>query len=68
VDFGLGHVGDEWSDKHSGFSLTDEGGGSGDDSLGTGNTESPEDESSEFSDEPLDESNVVERLNQGDED
>ena len=67
VDLRLGHERDEWSDQHGGFSLTDKRRGGGDDSLGTGDTESPEDESRKLLDEPLDEADVVENLDEGDE-
>jgi hypothetical protein len=68
VDFGLGHVGYERSDKHGRLSLADEGSGGSDDSLGTSNTHSPEDERGELSNEPLDETDVVESLDKRDED
>jgi hypothetical protein len=68
VDLGFGHVGNERSDKHGGFSLTDERGSGSDNSLGSSDTHSPENEGSELSDEPLDETNVVESLDERDKD
>jgi hypothetical protein len=48
--------------------LADEGSGGSDDSLGTSDSHSPEDERGELSDEPLDETDVVESLDKRDED
>ncbi|KAH6603754.1 hypothetical protein Trco_007200 [Trichoderma cornu-damae] len=67
VQLGVGHVGDEGADQHGGLALADEGGGGGDDGLGAGGVEGPEDEGGHLLDEPLDEADVVEDLDEGDE-
>lgn len=67
VKLGVGHVGDKGTDQHGRFSLSNKGGGSSDDGLGTRSVESPEDEGGHLLDEPLDESNVVQDLDEGNE-
>lgn len=64
VKLGVGHVGDKGTDQHGGFSLANEGSGSSDDGLGTRGVEGPEDEDGHLLDEPLDESNVVQDLDE----
>lgn len=64
VKLGVGHVGDKGTDQHGRFSLSNEGGSSSDDGLGTGGVESPEDEDGYLLDEPLDESNIVQDLDE----
>lgn len=64
VKLGVGHVGDKGTDQHSRFSLSNEGGSSSDDGLGARGVESPEDEDGHLLDEPLDESNVVQNLDE----
>lgn len=64
---GISHVCDKRSNQHGRLSLSNEGGGSSDDSFGTRHTESPEDKSGKLLDEPLDESDVVEDLDKRDE-
>lgn len=67
VQLGLGHVRNEGADQHGRFTLTNEGRSSSDDGLGTGDTKSPEDKGGHLADEPLQEANVVEDLDNGDE-
>lgn len=67
MDFGFGHVRNKWSDKHGRFTLSDERGGGSDNRLCARNTQSPEHKGGKLLDEPLQETNVVEDLNQGDE-
>lgn len=67
VKLGVGHVGDKGTDQHGRLSLANEGSGSSDDGLGTRGVESPEDEDGHLLDEPLDESNVVQNLDERDE-
>lgn len=64
VKLGVGHVGDKGTDQHGRFSLANEGSGSSDDGLGTRGVEGPEDEDGHLLDEPLDESNVVQDLDE----
>ena len=56
---------DEGLDQHGRFSLTDKRTGSRDDSLGTRYSHGPVKEDGEFSDEPLDEPPVEQKLNKG---
>lgn len=67
VDLGLGHVRDEGPDQHGRFTLADERGGSSDDSFGTRDSKSPEDEHGKLDNEPLQEVKVVQDLDDGDE-
>ena len=67
VDFGLRHVRDKRADEHGGFSLADEGRGGCDDGFSARDSEGPEEGVGEFADEPLDEAEVVEKLDEGDE-
>lgn len=67
VDLGLGEMRDERSDQHGRLALADEGRGGGDDSLGTGYAEGPEEEDGELADEPLDEADVVAERHESDE-
>lgn len=67
VDFGHGEVSNERLDKHSRFTLSDEGRGSGDDGLGARDAHGPEEEGRELADEPLDEADVVQELHERDE-
>jgi hypothetical protein len=64
VKLGHGEMSDERLDQHSGFTLTDEGRSRSNDSLGTGNAHRPEEEDSELADEPLDETPVVQELDE----
>lgn len=67
VKLGVGHVRDERTDQHSRLALADEGGGGGDDGLGTRGIEGPEDKRGHLLDKPLDEANVIQDLHEGDE-
>lgn len=57
----------EWTDQHGRFSLTDEGSSSCYDGFGTGDTERPEEELGEFDDEPLENTAVIQKLDECDE-
>lgn len=67
MELGLGHVRNKRSDQHGRFTLSDKRRGSSDDGLGTRHTERPEDKGRKLLDEPLEEANVVQDLDQGDE-
>lgn len=67
MKLGLGHVRNKRSDQHGRFTLSDERRSSSDNGLGTRDTESPEDEVGKLLDEPLEEADVVEDLDQGNE-
>lgn len=58
---------DKGTHQHGGFTLTDEGRSSSDDGLGARDSEGPEDKGGELADEPLQEANVVQDLDEGDE-
>lgn len=64
MDFRHGEVRDERLDQHGGFTLTDEGGRSGDNGFSTGDAHAPEEESGKFADKPLDDTDVVEQLDE----
>lgn len=60
-------VGNEWSDKHSRFSLADEGRGCCYDCFSPRDTHRVEEERGEFLDGPLEDAPVEEELDDGDE-
>lgn len=67
MKLGLCHVRNKRSDKHGRFTLADEGGSSSDDGFGTRNSKTPEYKGGELDDEPLDETDKVQDLDEGDE-
>lgn len=67
VDLGEGQVRHERADQHGALALADEGGGGGDDGLGARDAQGPEEEGGELADEPLDQADVVQQLDEGDE-
>lgn len=60
MELGLGEMRYEGANKHGGFTLSDEGGGSSNDSFSSGDLHRPEEKDCEFADEPLNESPIVE--------
>jgi hypothetical protein len=66
VDLSLGQVLNERLDQHGTLALSDERRSRCNDSLGAGDLHAPEEEDGEFADEPLDDSPVVEHLDEGD--
>ena len=67
VHFGHGKVGNEGLDQHGGFTLTDKRRRGSDNGLGTWHSHGPEEEDSEFTDEPLKDTPVVQELDERDE-
>jgi len=64
VQLGLGKMGNERLDKHSRFSLSDEGRGGRDNSFSTRHAHAPEEEDGELADEPLEHTPVVQKLDE----
>lgn len=60
-------MGDEWPDKHGGFSLSDERGGCSHDSFGARDTHRVKEEGCKLLDGPLEDTPVKEELDDGDE-
>src|SRR5690606_34386529 len=67
VQLCLGEMGNEGTDQHRGFTLSDEGRSGSDDGLGTRHLHGPEEEDGELADKPLNETPVVKHLHEGDE-
>lgn len=58
---------DKWLDEHCGFALSDKRRRSCDNGLRAGYSHAPEEERSEFYNEPLDDVEVIQQLDKGDE-
>lgn len=67
MDLGHGKVGDERSDQHGRFTLSDERRGGSHDGFSTGDTHAPEEEDGKLANAPLEDIGVIEELDQGDE-
>jgi hypothetical protein len=64
VKFRFGKMRNEGTDQHSRLSLTDERRGGSDNGLGTRDLHGPEEEDGEFSNEPLEDTPVVQKLDE----